>query len=403
MNETTTPLWLKRGEERRLRAGHLWIYSNEVDTDRSPLKTLSPGQAVEIRDSHGKTLGCGYANPHSLICARLVSRDAEHFLSESLLVHRLKVALGLRERLYSEPYYRLVHGEGDGLPGLVVDRYGEVCVAQINTAGMEAVKADIIAALKRVIGARHVLIRADSSMRALEGLESYVEWADEPGPDELTVHENGIEFKVPALGGQKTGWFYDHRANRARLAKYCRGARVLDVFSYAGAWSLPALAAGAEEAHAVDSSAQALEYAAGNAERNGFSERFHTHHGDAMEVLRALRAERQHFDVIVLDPPAFIKRRKDMRQGIKGYQALNQAAMQLLSKDGLLVSASCSSHLPEDELVRIVLGSARHLDRTAQILELGQQAVDHPVHAALPETRYLKAVFARVLPAKVMP
>lgn len=403
MNETRVPLWLKRGEDRRLRAGHLWVYSNEVDTERSPLKSLTPGQSVEIRDSQDKVIGCGYANPHSLISARLVSRDAEHGLDESLLVHRFKVALALRERLYPQPYYRLVHAESDGLPGLVVDRYGDVCVVQINTAGMEAVKSAIVHALQRVVAPSHILLRCDSSMRALEGLDSYVEWAEGEGVDELELEENGVRFTAPATGGQKTGWFYDHRANRARLAPYCKGARVLDVFCYGGAWGVQAAVAGASEVVAVDSSEQALEYAQGNARLNGVEARFRTIRGDALQTLRALRAEREHFDVVVLDPPAFIKRRKDYRQGLQGYQQLNQAAMQLLSKDGLLVSASCSSHLDESDLLNLILSSARHLDRTAQILELGQQAPDHPVHAGMPETRYLKAAFARVLPAKVTP
>lgn len=403
MTDTLPPLWLKPGEDRRLRAGHLWVFSNEVDTDRSPLKNFTAGQNVEIRDSGGRAIGCGYVNPHSLICARLVSRDLEHPLSESLLVHRLNVALALRERLYPEPYYRLAFGESDGLPGLVVDRYGDTCIAQINTAGMEQVKPSIGAALRRVVKARHVLIRADSSMRELEGLERYVAWDGEPGPDTLELRENGARFLAPALSGQKTGWFYDHRANRARLQPLVKGLRVLDVFSYVGAWAMQAALAGAREVHAVDSSATALDFARRNAELNGVADRLTFHEGDAFEVLRKLREARERFDVVILDPPAFIKRRKDYRQGLKGYQQINQLAMQLLARDGLLVSASCSSHLSEEDFIRTLLASARHLDRSAQIIEFGQQAPDHPVHPAIPETRYLKCAFVRVLPASSNP
>jgi len=403
MTDTLPPLWLKQGEDRRLRAGHLWIFSNEVDTERSPLKAFSPGQGVEIRDSADRPIGCGYVNPHSLICARLISRDRQHPLSESLLVHRLNVALSLRERLYAEPYYRLAYGESDGLPGLVVDRFGDTCVVQINTAGMEQAKPAIANALRRVVKARHILVRADSSMRALEGLPQYIAWEGDPGPDTLDVRENEGHFQAPALSGQKTGWFYDHRANRARLQALVRGLRVLDVFSYVGAWSVQAALAGAAEVHAIDSSAAALGFARRNAELNGVSDKLVLHEGDAFEQLRKLREAREHFDVVIVDPPAFIKRRKDYRQGLKGYQQINQLAMQLLAKDGLLVSASCSSHLTEEDFIRTLLGSARHLDRSAQIIEFGQQAPDHPVHPAIPETRYLKCAFVRVLPASSNP
>ena len=403
MNEAPRPIWLKAGEDRRLRAGHLWVFSNEIDTARSPLKDFFPGEPVEIRDSADRNIGCGYINPHSLIAARLVSRDRDHCLSESLIVHRLNVALALRQRLFAEPYYRLIYGESDGLPGLVVDRFDDVCVVQINSAGMEHVRVAIVAALRRVLGARHILIRADSGMRELEGLERYVAWDEEPGPDLLTVMENGLRFQAPSTGGQKTGWFYDHRANRARLAPFVAGARVLDVFSYLGGWGIQAAALGAREAVLVDSSAQALEHAASNAALNHLDDRIRTLQGDAFKVLKELREARERFDVVIIDPPAFIKRRKDYRQGLQGYQQINQMAMQVLDRDGLLVSASCSSHLTEDDFIRTLLSSARHLDRTAQIIEFGQQGPDHPVHPAIAETRYLKCAFLRVLPASSNP
>lgn len=396
-------LWLKSGEERRLRAGHLWVFSNEVDIARSPLKDFEPGDTVEIRDSTDRPIGSGYVNPHSLICARLVSRDRSHTLNESLLIHRLNVALSLRERFFPTAHYRLVYGESDGLPGLVVDRFGDVCVAQINTAGMERMRDAVVDALRRVIKTRHILLRADSSMRELEGLPRYVEWAGEPGPELLEVEENGARFQVPAVGGQKTGWFYDHRSNRARLAPYVRGRRVLDVFSYAGAWAVQAALAGASEVHLVDSSAQAVEQAVRNATLNGVDAGFHTHEGDAFKLLKELRESGERFDTVILDPPAFIKRRKDYKQGLQGYLQINQAAMQLLSKDGFLISASCSSHLTDEDFQRTLLRGARHLDRTAQLIELGQQGPDHPVHPAIPETRYLKCAFLRVLPATSNP
>ncbi len=391
-------LRLKKKEERRLQTGHLWVYSNEVDTEATPLKGMAPGQAVVIQASNGKPLGTGYVNPNSLICARLVSRDVRHVLDKSLLVHRLNVALGLRERLFDSPCYRLVHGEADGLPGLVVDRFGEVCVVQITTAGMETVKDALLEALDQVLKPKGILLRNDSSIRELEGLGAYVEALGDV-PDRLEIIENGVRFQAAAQGGQKTGWYYDHRDNRARLNRYVKGKRVLDVFSYVGAWGVQAAVAGASEVVCVDASESALDQVHANAELNGVNERMTTGHGDAFDVLKALRDSREKFDVVVLDPPAFIKRKKDAKAGLEAYRRINELAMRVLERDGILVSASCSHHLEASALQRILLQSSRHLDRHLQILECGGQAVDHPVHPAIPETEYLKAVFCRVLPA----
>lgn len=393
------PLRLKKNEERRLRAGHLWVYSNEVDTDATPLKNFEPGQPVAIQAHNGKLLGTGYVNPHSLICARLVSRDPDHPLSPSLLVHRLNVALSLRERLYAKPYYRLVYSETDGLPGLVVDRFDTVCVVQITTAGMERLQEAILAALEKVLKPGAVLWRNDSPVRELEGLPGYVETAAGQVPETVPVEENGAIFQVPLLTGQKTGWFFDQQDNRARLIKYVSDRRVLDVFSYLGAWGIQAVSHGARQSLCVDSSAKALEYLHANAVLNGVAERLNTLQGDAFAVLKSLREARERFDIVILDPPAFIRRKKDFKEGIQAYRRLNEMAMQVLEKDGLLVSCSCSQSLPRETLEQLLLQAARHLDRSLQFLERGQQAPDHPVHPAIPETDYLKAVFARVLPA----
>lgn len=393
------PLRLKRGEERRLRAGHLWVFSNEVDVETTPLKTLEPGVPVVIEDYRGHALGTGYANPHSLIGARLVSRDPKHPFGPSLLVHRLKVALALREALFERPFYRLVHGESDGLPGLVVDRFGAVLVAQITTAGMERQREAVAAALEKVLKPAAILFRNDTSIRTLEGLGLYVEPALGTVPEEVELEENGVRFRAPLLGGQKTGWFYDHRDNRARLARYVAGRRVLDLFSYLGGWGVQAAVAGAAGVLCVDASAPALERVHENAALNGVTERVATLQGDAFEALKALREERERFDVVVLDPPAFIKRRKDVKEGVAAYRRVNQAAMQVLGRDGILVSCSCSFHLQRDTLRDTLLGAARHLDRNLQILEQGHQGPDHPIHPAIPETEYLKAFFTRVLPA----
>ena len=392
------PLRLRKDEDRRLRAGHLWVYSNEVDVAATPLREFQPGQPVTIQASNGKFLGAGYINPNVLLCARLVSRDPDHPLGPSLLVHRLNVALSLRERLYAKPFYRLVYGEGDGLPGLIVDRYGDLCVAQITTAGMERLKDDILAALQKVVKPAAVLWRNDSPVRELEGLERTVADAAGVVPDAVEIEEDGLRFRVAPRTGQKTGWFYDQRDNRARLDRYVQGRRVLDVFSYTGAWGVRAAARGARDVLCVDSSAAALDQVAVNAALNGVGDRVHTRQGDAFVVLKALREARERFDVVIVDPPAFIKRRKDFKEGALAYRRLNEMAMQVLDRDGILVSCSCSQLLARETLAQTLLQGARHLDRNLVILEQGRQGPDHPVHPAIPETDYLKVILARVLP-----
>ena len=391
-------LRLKKKEARRLRAGHVWVFSNEVDTARSPLSAYEPGQDVEIVDDQGKFLGYGYVNPHSLICARLVSRDRDYPVTESLLVHRLNIALSLRERLFGEPCYRLVYGESDGLPGVIVDRFGGVCVMQITTAGMERWRQALVAAIVKVVKPATVILRNDTAIRALEGLDSYVEVAEGTAPDHLDIVENRARFRADPLRGQKTGWFYDHRLNRARMMHYAKNRRVLDVFSYLGGWGITAALAGAREVICVDDSEAALAGLEVNAELNGVRDRMSALQGDAFEALKQLREARERFDVIVLDPPAFIRRKKDVEKGIEAYRRLNQMAIQLLVKDGILVSASCSYHLERERLKTLLGKTAGHLERHLTILEQGHQGPDHPVHPAIAETEYLKAFICRVLP-----
>lgn len=391
-------LRLAKNQDRRLRAGHLWIYSNEVDTDATPLRGLEPGQVVDIENAQGKWLGLGYVNPNSLICGRIVTRARGVALDESLLVHRLNVALALRERLYAAPYYRLLFGEADGVPGLVVDRYGDYLAVQLTTAGMEAQREAVVAALVKVLKPAGILLRNDSSVRELEGLERYIELAHGRVPEPVLVEEGGCRFEVSLSHGQKTGWFYDHAANRDRLVRHVAGKRVLDMFSYVGAWSVRAAAADAASVTAVDVSAQALDQVRQNAELNGLGDRITALQGDAFAMLRELRGQRERFDVVVLDPPAFIKRRKDLKEGSIAYRRLNEAALGVLARDGLLVTASCSFHMHADQLLAAVQAAARHTDHSLQLLEQGQQGPDHPIHPAIPETAYLKAFYLRALP-----
>ncbi|PZQ19589.1 MAG: RlmI/RlmK family 23S rRNA methyltransferase [Rhodanobacter denitrificans] len=392
-------LVLKRGEDARLRGGHAWVFSNEVDVQRTPLTEFAPGQACAILDSREKPIGVGYVNPHSLICARLVARGLDHALDKSLFVHRLNIALSLRERLYDEPYYRLVFGEADGLPGLTVDRFGDVLVAQTTTAGMERLKDPITEALVKTLKPAAVWWKNDAAVRALEGLPSYADLGYGDGAVPLEAREGGLRFAVDPVGGQKTGWFYDQRANRDQLARFVAGKRVLDVCSYLGGWGLRAASMGASEVVCVDASADAVEAIAANAERNGLAGTVRAVRADAFEHLRALREARERFDVVILDPPAFVKRRKDLSEGKQAYRRLNELGMQVLARDGILVTCSCSYHMPRATLLEGIQLGARHLDRQAQVLVQLQQAPDHPVHPAIPETDYLKGYILRVLPA----
>jgi 23S rRNA (cytosine1962-C5)-methyltransferase len=385
-------LRLKKNEDRRLNAGHLWIFSNEIDTQQTPLTRFTPGEIVRVIAHNDRAMGLAYINPKSLICARLLGGwrmpDAAWFVS------RLQGALTLRERLYPKPFYRLVFGESDGLPGLVIDRYGAVCTVQIGTAGMEALKTEIEQALRQVLKCEAVLFKNDSGQREMEGLPSYVEPHGAVGEIGQVI-EDGLDFQVPLVHGQKTGWFYDQAANRRAMLKYLKpGARVLDLFCYVGAWGVRAAAAGASKVLCVDSSAPALELVAANARRNSVS--VEARKGDVLAVLEELKRQGERFDLIVVDPPAFAKRKKDVPKALAAYKRLNQLAFGVASPDAIVVSCSCSFHVSAEELQDCIGKAGRSADRHLQILESGGQAPDHPVHPAIPETRYLKAYFCRV-------
>ncbi len=390
-------LILRKGEDRRLRAGHLWVFSNEVDTQKTPLAAFTPGQPVAIIASNGQCLGTGYANPHSLICARLVSRDPNHPFSAALIADRIRLALSLRERIFEQPYYRLVYGESDGLPGLVVDRYGEVLAVQINTAGMEQARDAIIEALAQILKPAALLLRNDAPSRALEGLASYVETAFGAMPERITLTENQARFEVPLSIGQKTGWYYDQRFNRERMLRYVNGRRILDVFSYLGAWGIGAAMAGARQVTAIEASESTAEYIKRNAAINEVAHTLSVLHGDAFDRLKALHAAGERFDTVILDPPAFIKRKKDLKEGLLAYQRLNSLAIQVLTHEGILISSSCSYHLRRDVFLDILRRVALQLNRGLQVIEQGHQGPDHPVHPAIQETDYLKTYFCRII------
>lgn len=389
-------LRLKKNEDIRLKGGHLWIFSNEVDIAATPLKPFEPGSLALVENAKGESLGLAYVNPASLISARILTRNPKETIDQSFLAGRLKQALALRERLFAQPFYRLVYGESDGLPGMIVDRFDSVFAVQTSTRGAENLLEPLLAALDEVFSPQAVVIRNTASLRALEGMENYTRLALGDLPQTVILTENGSRFRVDLMEGQKTGWFYDHRDNRARLAGWAKGARVLDLFAYSGAWGLQAAVAGAAQVDLVDTSESALALATENAALNDVSGQTRTVCQDVFEFLKQAREERHRYDIVVADPPAFIKRRKDVTQGIEAYRRLTQAALQVLKPGGLLVSASCSFHLQRDTLHDVLRASARHLDRHLVFVAQSGLGPDHPVHPAIPETDYLKAFFAYV-------
>lgn len=387
-------LALRKGEDRRIRAGHLWVFSNEVDTKKTPLTDFAAGEEATLVDARGKPLGSLCVNPASLICGRLHSRRADTPLDAALIRERLARALTAREQYFDGPWYRLCHGEGDYLPGLVVDRYGDHLTLQIGTAAMEARKALLVGALEELVRPASLFFDNDIPARGLEGLSRQPE-SSGPVPEVLEVPENGCRFSVPAALGQKTGWFYDQRANRREFARYARGADVLDIFSYAGGFGVTAAAQGAKSVTFVDASAPALDLCRRNMAVNAPDVAAETIEGDAFQRLAELAAAGRRFSLVSLDPPAFIKRKKDAAQGLAAYRKINLLAAALLAPGGVLASSSCSYHLDGTELGRSIAHAAAKLGRPARILYTGAQGPDHPVHVAMPETAYLKCRLVR--------
>ncbi len=397
-------LLLKPGEDRRLRAGHLWIFSNEVDTKASPLTDFEPGAPALVRDAAGRALGTAYVNPASLICARMVSRKNDAPLGADLLRNRLKTALALRERLFSRPWYRLCHSEGDFLPGLILDRYNDTLVAQCNTAGMDAQRDALLGVLHELLRPACIVLRNDAAAREAEGLPRLIEVPLGAAPARIEVWENELRIEAPffaeaASGGQKSGWFFDQRDNRMQAARFGGGAAVLDAFCYAGGFGVAAAKGGAASVLFADASRRALDAAESNLAACAPACAGETLHGELLgeeSALRRLREEGRRFDLVCLDPPALIKRRKDFAKGLASYRGLNALGLDLLKTPGVLLTSSCSHHLSDEDLRRCIASAAAKRGLRARILHQGGQAADHPVHPSMPETRYLSCFAAYI-------
>lgn len=376
---------------KRVRRGSPWVFSNEIEMSAAA-KAIPPGTMVRLQEQSGKPVGAAYFNPHSLIAARVIADDPAQAFDTAYVAARLTNALALRDRLYPAPYYRLIHAEADGLPGIIIDRYGDVVVCQLNTAGAERHRAAITEALQEVLNPRAIVLKNDSPVRDLERLDRYEEsigtLADEP----LEVQENDTTFLAPIGSGQKTGWFYDQRDNRAFMASLAKGARVLDLYCYLGGFGILAAKSGATSVLGIDRAEAALALARESATRNGVGDICTFEDATLPGALETLAAAGERFDVVVCDPPAFVKSRKNLATGLKGYRKLFRLCAGRVTPGGFLFAASCS-HLVERDVFEDEVAHALALaGRKGRVLRVAEAAADHPAHPMLPQSRYLKAM-----------
>jgi 23S rRNA (cytosine1962-C5)-methyltransferase len=377
---------LPRG--RRARAGSPWIFSNEIRMDEAA-KSIPLGAVVNVRGEDGRAFGTGYFNPKSLIAVRLLAEECDVAVDVGFFTERLARARALRDTLYDKPFYRLCHAEGDGLPGLVVDRFDDTVTVQIGTAGMEKQVDAILAALDTVVKPRTVILRADAPSRGLEGLDSYVKVAKGSGA-RIAVEENGARYIADLAEGQKTGWYYDQRDNRAFIAALARGESVLDAYSYTGGFGIVAAVQGAKEVVCLDSSAPALALAEESARANGV--KIQAVKADVFEELERLKAAGETFDIVLADPPPFVKSKKDLEPGAKAYRKLARLAAEVTAPNGLLMVASCSHNIPPERFGQECAQGLLRAGRRGALIHQAGAGPDHPVHPLLPESAYLKAI-----------
>lgn len=393
--EAMPRVYLNSGHHQRLARGHPWAYSNEIRIDAAA-RALPSGAIVSLHRVDGKPLGIGSFNPHALIAFRLFDSDPEASIDAAFFATRLRRALALRERLFSAPYYRLLHAEADGCPGIVADRFGSLLVLQVNTAGMEALTPVLLTAVEEVLAPSAIVLRNDTPMRLAEGLEQDVRLVKGEAAPPVEVREGDAIFLADVLAGQKTGWFFDQRDNRRAVAAVAGGGRVLDVYCHSGGFAIAAALAGARSCLGVDSSEPALTLAERTAERNDVTAQCRFRRGDAFDVLDELGRAGERFDVVCCDPPAFVKSRKDLASGLRGYRKLARLAAATVMPGGMLFIASCSHNV---EPPAFALEVARGIDaagRRGRIIREGRASPDHPQHLHLPESAYLKSLLIQL-------
>jgi 23S rRNA (cytosine1962-C5)-methyltransferase len=383
---------LKKNQDRRLRSGHPWVFSNEIEEYAGPVED---GDILDVMDHRGAFLGRGYVNRRSLIALRILTRGRDE-IDAAFFAKKIERAIAYREGLYpGDDAMRIVNSEGDGLPGLVVDRYGDVLTVAIQTLGMDQRRDMILAPLQELLQPRTIVLRADSPFRKLEGLplERRV-WSGEENP-RPTVTVGGLRYVVDPLEGQKTGMFLDQRDNRRRLSGRVADRAVLDVYSNTGAWAMSALALGARDATLIESSRPALDLAEENLRANDLLGRARIVHGDAFDFLEEMGRARERFGAVVVDPPALVKKRSQLTQGLRAYKEVNRRAMLVLEEGGWLFSSSCSHPVTPEDLRQTLAQAAREAKRPFRLVEWGFQSADHPVLLAAPETAYLKCAVLR--------
>jgi 23S rRNA (cytosine1962-C5)-methyltransferase len=388
---TRSAVTLLPGGHRRAESGHPWIYSNEVEMDAAA-KALPPGSLVTVKRADGRALGVAMFNPHTLLAARLLDRDAAQVIGRRFLRRRLERALRLRERLYRAPYYRLVHAEADGLPGLVVDRFGSVLVVQSNAAGTAVLEPLVIDALAALLQPEAVVLRDDSPARTLEGLQQEVRVALGSVDGPIAVEENGAIFTADVIGGQKTGWFFDQRDNRTFVGALARDARVIDLYCYSGGFAVSAARSGAVSVMGLDRSEGALELATEAAARNGVGDICTFRRSEVFAEAASLAAGGERFDVVIADPPAFARSRRDVPAALRGYRKLARLAGNLAAPGGIVFLASCSHNVPAADFAEAARRGLGDAGRAGRILREAGAGADHPVHMALPESAYLKSL-----------
>jgi 23S rRNA (cytosine1962-C5)-methyltransferase len=388
---TRPTVTLEPGHHKRAAAGHPWVYSNEVRMDAAA-KALPRGSLVKLAAADGRGIGVATFNPNALIAARILDGDASRAIDRDFFAARIERALALRQRLYDQPFYRLVHAEADGLPGLVIDRYGDVVAAQLNSAGMAALEGEILAALQQTLGSRAVVLRNDAAARAVEGLDEETRVASGALEGAVELAENGARFLADLVGGQKTGWFFDQRENRRFVARLCAGASVLDAYCYGGGFAIQAALGGATRVLGLDRSEPALDLAAQSARLNGVAGACRFVRGEAFAELARLDQASERFDVVISDPPAFVRSRKDLGPGLRAYRKLARLAAALVAPGGMLFLASCSHNVSPEDFTEAARRGLQDAGRVGRIILEAGAAPDHPIHPALPESAYLKAL-----------
>lgn len=381
-------IYLFKKKDERVKQGYPWIYANEIDSKRSH-KAIIPGDLACVYDDKHQFLGIASYNSHSLIVARFLTRQNET-IDESFFKKQFMSCLELRNFLFEKPFYRLVHGDADKLPGLIVDRFDDVLSIQINSQFAHSQKHLWLPAILDCIKPKSYIIRKESNHRLLEGLQ--IEDAEIYGtiPDDFCVIENDLSYVCDLISGQKTGWFFDQRDNRKLIANAAKNKTILDCYTHTGGFGLLAAKAGAQHVTLVDRSAESLELAKKTALKNGLDDRCTFIKGDAFDVMQDLAQEKNLFDVVIVDPPAFIKRAKDTQVGYKGYEKVTKFATPLVKKNGLLFAASCSYHAQSEQLQKTFYQGINAHKRSAVLLKQTFAAGDHPVHPMLPESSYLK-------------